>query len=183
MKPTYERLYAEMLIDLNRCKALDLPDEEKMESCYRVAGDHWKKLKEFCQQREFESPAEEIEFFREVKPLFTCHIEFYLVMYEEVSFVSSAQAGLQEHWEQQLKRYQRFYDRHEEFMRYYESGARFSDDLYFLRRSNIQPVLSYDKIYHDRDFCTSHDGIIRSLVANRMYHDYVRDRLGRLRRG
>jgi len=44
MNPHWEELYSRLLIELNKCKAPDLPEIEIAENCFRVTCTYWEKF-------------------------------------------------------------------------------------------------------------------------------------------
>jgi len=181
MKPQWENLYSQMLVDINRCKTLDLPETERAESCYGIAINYWHRVKTFFMVKLNYSDAEEIEFFKIVKPQFTSHIEYYLIMNQGLLFIPENLNEKFEYWQVGVERYQRFCDRNLDFIRYYESTSKVYDADYFLQRNNRLVVLPQERIFEDNDCRTSHDHIVRGLLANRMYHEYAGKRLNELK--
>jgi len=181
MKPQWEHLYAEMLTDINRCKSLDLPETEVLEGCCRIARDHWKVIKEVSMEMGFNTNAEEIEFFRDVKPQFTCHIEYYLLLYQATLLVPAAIAKQLKFWQEEALKYKRFYDGNEDFIKYYESGNRYNDQTFFLRTGLKEFRITDKAVYEDEDLRTSHDGIVRTFMANKMYYEFVKEKMAELK--
>ena len=183
MKPHWEQLYSQLLIELNRCKAMDLPEMEIAESCFRASFKYWEELKTKFMNRTMQIDEEEKEFFREVKPQFTCHIEYYLILNQGLLFIPVKPDEQKVYWEEEAKRYKRFCDLNENFIRYYEGKRQDLDRSYFLERNNNQGFLPQERIYQDIDCRSSHDNLVRSYLANKMYNDYVKGRLEELKKG
>lgn len=169
-----------MLEDIDRCRKAILPEAECVECCYRVAMNYWKELKELFISGTMQMDAEEIEFFKEVKPLFTSHIEYYLILNQVVLFVPNIEQEKKEYWNEEEKRYHRYCKRHENFIAYYESGSTERDSEYFLQRNNRVEMPPQERIYEDADCRSSHDHIVRGLLAGSMYHDFVLERIKQL---
>lgn len=169
-----------MLDDLDRYKTIELPETERAECCYRAALNYWLKVKEHFFQRVIYVDTEEIEFFREVKPQFTALIEYYLILNQGLLFIPEKLEDRIAYWEEEAKRYQRFYVRNRTFIEYYESGCNKEDMHYFLARYNNQFMMPQERIYEDSDCRTSHDHLVRGLIANRMYLDFAQEKLAEL---
>ncbi|HEX7903910.1 MAG TPA: RteC domain-containing protein [Chitinophagaceae bacterium] len=182
MKHQWEHFYSLMLIDLRHANAMKLPKIEWVECCYWIAKNYWYKLKELFLERIIYADSEEIEFFRDVKPKFTSHIEYYLILSQGLLFAPDSPSEQLEYWEGELRRYQRFYAPNDMVINYYESGCHSSDALYFLQRNNQQGLLLHERIYEDMDCRSSHDHVVRGLLAHRMYQDYVQRKLFELQK-
>lgn len=180
MNPKYEPLYRDMLNDMARCRMLELPDAEIAESCYRVALNYWRRLKEYFGQRVMYVDEEEIEFFKYVKPEFTAYIEYNLLLNQALLFIPEDKEAAIRYWKEEAGRYQRFQKRHADFIQYYDSRCREKDADYFLLRNYRVDMKPQERIYEDEDCRSSHDHLVRGLLAGRMYQEYVEEKLKQL---
>lgn len=183
MKAVLEQLHYELLADLKRTWQLELPEAERVESCYHIASEYWMKVKEVFKNRVEYNEDEEICFFRQLKPLFTSHTEYYLILNQALLFLPDELEGVVSYWEGELKRYERYCERHADFIKYYESYSSEDDMLFFTIRNNRQEVPPQERLYDDEDCRSTHDHIIRGLMANSMYNDYVVKKLETLAPG
>ncbi len=71
--------------------------------------------------------SDEITFFREIKPRYTAEMEYYLTLYQGLLFMPIPPDEQYAYWKDEARRYKRFYDRHEAFIRYFELNQRFLD--------------------------------------------------------
>lgn len=180
MHPKWEILYTEMLVDIERCKKMELPETERTESCYRVSVNYWFRVKELFMSRVIYDDMEEIVFFKTVKPQFTSYIEYYLVLNQGLLFIPEEAEERLLYWQEETKRHQRFCDRNADFIRYYEINGTDQDAQYFLQRNNRNVAMPQERIYEDADCRSSHDHIIRGFLANRMYHEYAAGKIRQL---
>lgn len=180
MNEKYQLLHSDMLKDMARCSAMELPETEVAECCYRIAVNYWLRIKQCFQKRVIYDDAGEIEFFKSVKPQFTAYIEHYLILNQGLLFIPGQKEDEVAYWEEEERRYQRFYERNRDFIQYYENGKTESDAEYFLQRNNRLLLLPQERIYEDLDCRSSHDHLIRGFLANRMYKQYVENRLKQL---
>lgn len=181
MQQEYKLLYKDMRKDIERCLHLELDEKDRIVSCFRRATNYWERLKSFLKNKVFKDTNEEIHFFRIVKPQFTHHIEYFLVLNEATLFVPAERKGAVEYWEKELRRYRRFRIRNEEFVNYYESNCRSRDSNYFLRNKNLACNDSLYILYNtDKSLCASHDQVIRNYLALKKYDRYVRERIENL---
>lgn len=178
MKQEYQLLHRHMIHDIVRCMQLELSEEERVESCFWIANNYWEKLKEMVKSKKFNNDTDEVDFFRNVKPQFTCHIEYYSILYEALQFAPGDEKAALCFWEEEYKRFSRFCSRNETFVSYYENGDKYGDSIYFLRE-NKQPGSVVTTIPYDADaeLCASHDRVLRSYLAHKKYNEYVKMRL------
>lgn len=180
MKAILEQLHHELLADLNRIWQLELPEAKRVESCYHVATDYWLKVKEVFKEPTVYNEQEEICFFKELKPLFTCHIEYYLILNQALLFLPEDPEIIVGYWQGELKRYFRFYEKHRDFIKYFEGYSTEYDSEYFTRRNNRLQAQPQERIYDDEDCRSTHDQIVRGLMANSMYYEYAGKKLEEL---
>jgi hypothetical protein len=183
MKEQFLQLHNDMLTEINSCMKSDLPETEKVESCFWIASEYWDLLKKKLAEIRFKNDNEEIDFFRNVKPQFTGYIEYFTILAQAILFLPMQKQELMAYWEYETQRYKRFYDRNEDFIKYYESGLNYMDSNYFLKASNDLNYIPNATIYDvDTAFSTSHDHLIRSLFANKMYYEFALKRLEELKK-
>lgn len=177
MHPKWEPLFNERLSDLRRYQEMQICENEQAECCYRVACNYWLRAKELFLQQMVYDDSEELEFFREIKPAFTAYIEYYMILNQGLLFIPPDPVNEVGYWEEEAKRYERFCSRNETFIQYYESKRNDHEAEYFLQRNNQQTLMPQEWIYDDKDCRSSHDHLVRGLLANRMYRDYVQQKL------
>ncbi|HMU44471.1 MAG TPA: RteC domain-containing protein [Ignavibacteriaceae bacterium] len=177
MQSGLEQLYDEMLTAISD-KQKQPNKTDLVESCFWIASKYWGMVKKSIDDIFFTSQVNEINFFRNLKPKFTSQIQYYSMIAEVSLFVPENAEIQMEFWRDELKRYRRFCDRNKDFVQYYESKAVYLDSIYFVRVGldwvpPVQPV-TYDA---DKKFCSSHDHLVRGLLAHQMYHAFVQEKL------
>lgn len=178
MNQKYAGLYHLLLEDLRRMEALELPEDEIVTESYWIADNYWKKLKELLAPLQFAIVAEEIEFFREVKPLFTCQIEYAAIRSESLLSLGASIYSPQLFWETEALRFNRYRSRFEHFVQYYESGSRERDQEFFLHEESEMGYRPLPPVYdNDPAFCSSHDYILRGYLANQLFLGYCQQKL------
>ncbi|MBS1633989.1 MAG: RteC domain-containing protein [Bacteroidetes bacterium] len=178
MRVQPEQLYAEMMKAIAE-KHTQPNKTDIVESCFWIASKYWEMLKKNIDKSFFEYEGKEINFFRNIKPKFTSQIQFYTMLAEVMLFVPEDIELKTIYWREEMKRYRRFCEKHKEFVDYYENKSVYLDSIYFVRVAPdwvpAQQPASYDA---DKHFCSSHDHLVRGLLANKMYYEYVREELG-----
>jgi hypothetical protein len=133
------------------------------------------ELKAFTRNYEFQNQAEEIQFFKEVKPVFLSQYFYYkkvfnIRLFDSFKDVKSRQAN----YYQMLQRLEAYMKKNLEFYEYCMSGETFLDAHYFTRSS--QNHKSPDK---DESFSTGYDTKLAKTLANEILKRYILDLLSK----
>jgi hypothetical protein len=180
MKMQIEQLYKEMMAAIT-AKSQQANKTDIVESCFWIASKHWELLKKNIDRSFFEYEGKEINFFRNIKPKFTSQIQYYTILAEVLLFVPEEHDEQIIYWKDELKRYNRFCEKNEVFVAYYETKCVHMDSVFFVRVSEEwlppQAPIIYDA---DMNFCSSHDHLVRGLLAHKMYYEFVKERLREL---
>lgn len=181
MEVKWEKLYSDLLVAINRCWSQEPAEADAAACSYRASLAYWHKLKVEFLQRQIYIDSEEIEFFRNVKPQFTSHIEYFLMLNQALLFVPEDKVEQTAYWQQESQRLEKFVEKNEAFIKYYQGRFHYQDRRLFLQRNNNKETpLSNERLYEDAELRCSHDHIVRSLLANELYHDYVQTKLNKL---
>lgn len=123
----------------------------------------------------FESVAEEVRFFKTVKPLFISKYIYYSkILSIETSKPAASQKELRKYFESELAKLQRYHAENKEFHTYFYRNATYLDHKYFVRKSyDLKMELSPELYNFDEDFTTSHDTKISQIIANESLELYL----------
>lgn len=139
-------------------------------------------LKRLVQKTLFRSAADEVYFFKELKPLFVSQFIFYSkVLSIEVAKPNAGQHILKDYYEFELQHLKNFVDEYGGFYEYYRRKATYLDEKYFLRHQ-FDFKMNTDVSLHnyDTDFTTSHDHLIAQIMANDRLEHYLLQSVHRL---
>lgn len=161
-----------MLTEIDKCWQTDKPDKEKAENCFWISHHYCYKIKKIALQDGFSTDKEEIDFFRNVKPQFTCFNDYYVILSESLMFVPPQTEPALDFWNEEAKRFKRFCIKHNEFIKYYESDTSHMNDQYFLRR-NVRAEITTTQNEGDKDFCTNYDLLLGNYLAQKKYLEYI----------
>lgn len=165
----------------NRLKAIEesnLNVLKKSLEASLVLGDAFQRLRDFITNYTFKSEAEEIEFFKVIKPrLYHCLIYYRKVYNIEMNRpvgVESQKAYLID----EIKAINRYNNKHSDFVRYYRSGMTHLDSLYYLR-NRTDAALYLESFHYERDpkFSTNADFKVAKLLANELLSTYLKGEL------
>lgn len=144
--------------------------------------DAFDQLKDFILGYTFKYQAEEIQFFKEIKPqLFSILIYYRKVNNLEMRMPTGGKIDKKEYLENILSRIKYFFDTNCDFYQYYRSGSTHLDKYYFLRgKPDIQLIL--DSFYFERDakFSTNFDFKVAKMIANERLTVYINNKLSKL---
>lgn len=178
MKIFISALEKELAGRLRKIESSDLNVLKKSLEASLVLGDAFQRLREFVSSYTFESEAEEIEFFKTIKPRLYCRLIYYRKVYNiEMNRpvgIESQHAYLHD----EIKAINRYNGKHSDFVRYYRSGMTRLDSLYYLRNRN-DTALYLESFHYERDpkFSTNADFKVAKLLANELLSTYLKGEL------
>src|SRR5690606_21669525 len=156
----------------------------KAESGRSLVARYLRRLREEVINKDFASPEDEIEFFKNVKP----HFHSKLIYYDKLFDIESKRPrgsleNLIKYYRKQMVRYEGFFTNNLEFYNYYSSGARSRDDKYFLRGQYELgiPVNNYHFIT-DEEFSTYQDATVSHIMAHEMLILHIQLQLDELKK-
>jgi len=173
MKETILLLHEEMIKAIGRLGG-ETTGSALTDRCYHIAADHWQRIKEYIRRIGFSDDADEIDFFKNRKVLFTGLLEFYLLLYRFQVYAGAGSGLLEEFRKGEVDRIRNFRETHASFKSYYDQARAEWDDLYFLRRKFHKVQRPPSQVY-DRatDFWTNGDWIVTLLTANRQFERFL----------
>jgi len=135
------------------------------------------ELKQFTVKYSFRDVDEEVQFFKEVKPVFLSQYAYYRKMFS-VLFLNSFQdrEGQIHNYYKVLKRLQAFAVKNQAFYEYCMSGATYLDQNYFTRRGATPSSVALDE-----KFSTGYDLKLSKILAHELMKEYIIDALRKLR--
>ena len=163
---------------INKSELSNLNVLKKSLEASLVLGDAFQRLREFIANYTFSTEAEEIEFFKVVKPRLYHRLIYYRKVYNiEMNRpvgVDSQRAYLID----EIKAINRYNNKHSDFVRYYRSGMTHLDSLYYLRNRN-DTALYLESFHYERDpkFSTNADFKVAKLLANELLSAYLKGEL------
>lgn len=134
-----------------------------------------RSVKKLVKGTTFESIADEVYFFKDVKPFFISRYIFYSNQIRIESLKpSGSEKVLKKYYTGELHRLKLYYAENSELYNYYRRNATYLDHKYFTRKSfdlkmNL-PTSLYD---FDEDFTTSHDHKVSVLLGYEILEAYL----------
>jgi len=180
MKSIAERFHTAMESQLADVMLNSQTPTEQYRKSILICKKAMNKLKRYISSYSFESKAEEIQFFKEVKPLFYSKYIYYINVY---NFLMQLPAGGEDAFRSyinfQLTDLQRFFDSNKAFYQYYRSGGSQMDEVYFTR-GDFDVQMELEDFEEDEQYSTSHDYKLSKIMANEKFQDYLKLELARI---
>ena len=147
-----------------------------------ILGEAFDSLKNFILSYDFQDAAEEIHFFKNVKPQLCAHLIYYRTIYNiEMNRPLGSVEAQRKYLYKELKDIRDFINKRLDFYRYWRSGSTSLDDIYF-RRGKTDMELYLESFYYELDpkFSTNYDFKVARILANDMLHIFIRSELDAL---
>lgn len=127
------------------------------------------ELKTFVYQYQFNERKEEIEFFKEIKPIYASQYYYYeRILSLKIDEPIGSREELIAYYHRELNQIQAYIKKHPEFHRYCLTNSSHLDDQYFTREHNSTRNPDIDD-----KFSTGYDTMLAILLANQMLKDYL----------
>ncbi len=125
-------------------------------------------LKAITLKHKFKNEVDEIQFFKEIKPLFTSRQVYHLMVYNiETKKPNGGKEVLKKYLNKELDNLKHYFDYNLDFYKYHRGGATYLDDKYFVRdKCDLQLSLEGHIFEHDPRFSTSHDFKVAKILAH-----------------
>ncbi|MCW3116500.1 MAG: hypothetical protein JWM28_582 [Chitinophagaceae bacterium] len=171
-----DKLYSEMKEAIAFCEQEAGFFIRRMECCYNKALSYWQHVSDELKDYSFTSVAEEIDFFKRIKPLFIAELEYYNMRYQaELVKPSRSPKDLQKFCVNEMHRLARFIGANKEFYEYYKGGGTEKDHEYYLpverEQARQEPLFSYDRGNESRT--TRYSYKVAELLALERYTEDV----------
>lgn len=168
----YDELYRALQAALRDCASPDVPFAKEIESCFGIAMTYWNRLVDLLARAPGWTRAEEIHFFKTIKPMFRSEIEYYNLIYHTVLFQPFDHELSMNFWRREVQRLDKFRSQHVFFYEYYSQGRTNKDHRYFL-----VPRAQRNAVGSLAEGVTQGDGLLTTLLALQRYTLYATERL------
>lgn len=143
------------------------------------------RMKKKIEQDDFETIPEEIEFFKNTKPLpMASLIYFTEVRSCELEKPRAGKTYQSEFLENEIRKTNKFFYQNADFVYYMELGHTYLDHHFFSRTNRDKfPITPLTDYYQYPEFSTSHDMLWSKIKAMYRYIHYIRESLEQLQPG
>jgi hypothetical protein len=150
---------------------------EKSQKSFTCVTNALKDLKAFILQYTFSSEAEEIQFFKKLKPeLYSMSIYFKKIVEVETLRPIGCLNEQEIYLRDELKKLTFFFNGHKDLYQYFRMDSIHMDDIYFLRKQNdMKQKMKGADI--DDNFSTGHDYTVAKIIAYNRLEVYLNKEL------
>lgn len=135
-------------------------------------------MQDFVATYTFKNEAEEIRFFKEIKPRLFYRLLYYRKVYNIEMNRPVGVDSQRDYLNDELVAINRYNNKRSDFIHYYRSGLTHLDSLYYLR-GWVDTALYLESFHYERDpkFSTNADFKVAKLLANEMLSVYLKGEL------
>lgn len=168
-----EQLHSRLQREMEKTDQIEVP-LEKLKTGLASVQQILAELRIGTLAAEFSSPAEEIRFFKYVKPPVYAWLIFITERYAiEINFPYGKKDEQHAYLNQQILYINRFFRQNEFLYQYYRLGANDLDEKYFIRGKN-SVVLGFSEVPEiDKEFGTPADYLFSKFIAYEKILDYL----------
>ncbi|QLG44713.1 RteC domain-containing protein [Costertonia aggregata] len=140
-------------------------------------------LRVLLRNKEFDSPEDEIRFFKEQKPCVYTKIKFYSKLYQFLLRRPQGSLNKQRRFiDQEIEKLQEDIRENLDFVKYYREGSTYLDKYYFLRGKDEVKLITDTSYYlTDNEFSISHDNLVAEILAYDLLINHYQKLLSDLR--
>lgn len=146
-----------------------------LKSSIDIAEANLDALRVFLQDYEFKDVAEEINYFKILYPQVLSRSIFYISVFNtEMGKPEGGDGVLKSYYDEKLKHIHNYFVRHDDFYRYYRSGAAFFDKHYFTRAESDNLMFKEEYTFAiDTRTCTTHSYKLSKVLAYERLENYL----------
>lgn len=161
------------------------PGFELYNACYQILRVTFGQLKQFIIQYKFKNQKEEIEFFKDIKPVFQSQLMFYmeLIQIEIRKPTVSEKKELIKYYREVSCHYRQLLKRNELFLHYIRTQLTNADHLMFVRSHEAAEMLHTDIVDLDDRFSTPASSELAKIGSYEMLIEHIGDKLFEIRKG
>ena len=180
MKTFTERFYSALAHQLAEISLSGEPLLEQYRASIKVSKKAMNKLKNYISSYAFESVAEEVNFFKEIKPKFYSKYIYFINIHNYLLQKPTGGQNIQQDYiHMHLAEIKTFFDHNRLFYAYYRSGMTQLDDIYYTR-GGFDVHAELEDFEEDEKYSTSHDYKLSKLIANEKLQDYLNIEIAKL---
>lgn len=140
------------------------------------------KLKEYLRRYKFANMAEEIRFFKTLKPQISSLLIYYQNLYKlSKNIPGGGYKARREFYRSEQKKLRLFFEDNKDFYRYYRTLNKALDPYYFIRgKHDIKMMDDSDSFEFDENFSTPYSFKVSMILANEKMEKFLDEQLIKL---
>ena len=139
-------------------------------------------LKEYVIDYKFTDKADEINFFKNIKPRFLSKLFYFRKVFEMQSRLPLGSTEDEKNFYlKELKKISEYEIENKEFLSYYRANSTVFDEVYFMRKEpDSWLLLNFDNFETDLRFTTFYDLKISKILAFESLSEFIKDSINKL---
>lgn len=176
MKNFSDNLATQLQLNLETINYTETQTIEQTKISIKIVIESLEELKQFVKNKSFVSKQEEILFFKEVKPEFFSKLIYYNEIYRmEMTKPAGSFKNAVRYYKAEQRKLEDFYAQNKDFYRYFRTGSKHLDKMYFTRKKYNLKLLPDSSFFQtDTEFTTSHDFLLSRIMANEQIQNYLK---------
>lgn len=174
MKEYCTNMYLSLKEELEQCSKKTSDIKRQIECSFSLCYTYWVTITKTLATYVFPSLEEEIIFFKETKPLFTCEIEYFNLLYHcELFKPCYSKKKCISFFSREKQRLDRFLISENLFYKYYKNGNTHLDEHYFTRTSHVESDILLKSYNLDLRLISPKDHLVSQIMALEKYTIYI----------
>ena len=175
-------LYKEMETNIEKVSLSQVNDLQSLRNSSFIILQALSALKDYIANNEFIDKAEEINFFKNIKPKFLSKLIYYHKAFEMLSRLPfSSSSDVKNFYLKELDKMSEYLNENKEFFSYYRSNSSLFDEVYFLRKEpESWLLLNFDDYETDLNFTTIYDHKLSKIIAFEYLSELIKDSINKL---
>jgi len=155
---------------------------EKAEKGIKISKDMLRILRDIIFDSTFKSSAEEIDFFKNIKPKVYNKLIYYVKLFNiESKRPRGSSKSQRKYFDNEIERLQAYFNDNLEFYQYFRRGGSSLDSQYFIRgKDDIRLNPDNFHFFTDEKFSTSHDSTVATILAYDMLIIHLKQEIDKL---
>lgn len=173
---TVTKMYDHLEKDLKRIEDNSDDPIKIAEASLSTIDESIRELKKLITPTVFNGIAEEVYFFKHLKPLFISKYIYFMKILSIVSAIPhSNEKALKKYFQNEWDKLKEYHKENADFYTYYRRNATYMDHKYFVRKTfDLKMKLSLNLYNFDENFTTSHCDQVAHVLANDMLEKFLR---------
>lgn len=178
-------LYKEMDRRLSEINSSETNNVQRLKNSSSALLQFLNRLKEFVTNYEFIDKADEINFFKNIKPKFLSKLIYYRNAFEIQSRLPFSSADDKKKFLlKELIKISEYQKDNKEFLSYYRAHSSLFDEAYFIRKKpDSWLILNFDSYETDLNFTTFYDLKISKIMAYELLSEFIKNAVSNIEVG
>jgi len=178
----YENMLKNLDTSLERLESDNIDILHKAERGIKITKQTLEQLRNLVVEQNFKNASNEIDFFKNIKPQVFSKLIYYVKLFNIESKRPRSSSKTQiKYLNNHIDKLQNYFNDNLEFYHYYRRNATSLDEQYFMRgRADIRLYPDTFHFFTDKQFSTSHDSTVATILAYDMLIIHLKKEIDKL---